>query len=86
MQDVRSRITSFIIDNFLFGDASRAPADDQGLLETGILDSTGVLELIQFLESDFGVVVLDTDTVPANLGSIANLTRYVTERQPQPSR
>ncbi len=78
MQDqARARIVEFIIDNYLFGDASRQPQDDESLLESGIVDSTGILELIQFLESDFGIEVLDTETVPDNLGSVANLTRYV---------
>jgi acyl carrier protein len=56
------------------------PADDDSLLETGVLDSTGVLELIEFLEEDFGVQVTDAETVPENLGSIAGLTRYLTEK------
>lgn len=76
-QQVRTRIQGFIVDNYLFGDDSRQPADHTSLLESGILDSTGILELIQFLESDFGVEVLDTETVPDNLGSVDNLTRYV---------
>lgn len=76
-QQVRARIMDFIIENFLFGDVSGAPSDEESLLESGILDSTGILELIQFLESDFGIEVADSDTVPDNLGSVANLTRFV---------
>ena len=78
-QQVRDRIMDFIVDNFLFGDAT-GPDDDESLLESGILDSTGILELIQFLESDFGIEVADSETVPDNLGSVANLTRYVLAR------
>lgn len=80
-QQVRDRIMDFIVDNFLFGDATGAPDDDESLLESGILDSTGILELIQFLESDFGIEVADSETVPDNLGSVANLTRYVLARR-----
>ncbi|NLH69546.1 MAG: acyl carrier protein [Brooklawnia sp.] len=79
-QQVRSRIISFIVSNFLFGDESRSPRDDESLLESGILDSTGILELIQFLETDFGIEVADSDTVPDNLGTVANLTRFVLAR------
>ena len=61
----------------LFGDESRMPADTDSLLETGILDSTGVLELIEFIEDKYQISVEDNDTVPENLGSISNLTRYV---------
>lgn len=76
----RATIRDFIVSNFLFGDASRMPADDQDLLLAGIIDSTGILELIEFLESSFNIQVLDTETVPGNLGSIDNLTRYVSEK------
>ncbi|MGI5950222.1 MAG: acyl carrier protein [Brooklawnia sp.] len=79
-EQVRTQILDFVIENFLFGDASAAPSDDESLLESGILDSTGILELIQFLESEFGIEVADQDTVPENLGSVANLTRYVGAR------
>ena len=53
------------------------PGESESLLETGILDSTGVLELIEFLEGEFHIRVTDTETVPENLGSIAAITRYV---------
>ncbi|MFZ2625495.1 MAG: acyl carrier protein [Propionibacterium sp.] len=78
--DTRTTIRDFIVTNYLFGDDSRAPEDDQDLLLTGIVDSTGILELIEFLESSFGFQVLDTETIPDNLGSITNLTRYVGEK------
>lgn len=78
--DTRTTIRDFIVTNYLFGDDSRAPEDDQDLLLTGIVDSTGILELIEFLESSFGIQVLDTETIPDNLGSITNLTRYVGEK------
>lgn len=75
--DVRTRVLNFIVDNYLFGDQSRTPADDEDLLLAGIVDSTGILEMIEFLESEFGIHVSDEETVPENLGSVANLTRYV---------
>ncbi|MBK8448436.1 MAG: acyl carrier protein [Micropruina sp.] len=62
---------------FLFGDEARLPEETDSLLETGVLDSTGVLELIEFLEERYGFSVDDTETVPDNLGSIAGLTQYV---------
>ncbi|HSN43535.1 MAG TPA: acyl carrier protein [Propionibacteriaceae bacterium] len=83
-QQVRTQIVEFIIHNYLFGDAARLPGDEESLLLTGVLDSTGILELIQFLESDFGIVVQDTETLPDNLGSVANLVRYVSRKLPEP--
>lgn len=75
------RVREFISSAYLFGDESRMPADSDSLLETGVLDSTGVLELIEFLEAEFGLTVEDSETVPSNLGSIENITRYVSSKQ-----
>ncbi len=70
-------LRTFIALAFLFGDESQMPDDSASLLETGVLDSTGVLELIEFLEEHFGIEVADTETVPSNLGSIDGLARFV---------
>ena len=78
---VRSELVDFIVTNYLFGDGSRAPHEDDSLVEGGIIDSTGVMELIEFLESQFGIEVSDEDTVPSNLDTVANLTRFVLRKQ-----
>jgi acyl carrier protein len=78
---VRDELIEFIVVNYLFGDTSRVPGDDDSLIETGIIDSTGILELIEFLESRFGIEVDDTDAVPQNLGSITHLVRFVAGKQ-----
>lgn len=77
---IAAELKDFITSAYLFGDDSRLPADDDSLLETGVLDSTGVLELIEFLEERFHFTVADTETVPENLGSIAGLNRYVSSK------
>ncbi len=74
---VTDELKEFITSMFLFGDEARLPEETDSLLETGVLDSTGVLELIEFLEERYGFSVDDTETVPDNLGSIAGLTQYV---------
>ena len=83
---VEQAIRSFVVQNFLFGDAADLN-DDTSFLETGVIDSTGVLELVGFLESTFGIVVDDADLVPANLDSVNRAARYVTrklaEREPR---
>lgn len=78
-----TQLREFISSAYLFGDDSRMPADTDSLLETGVLDSTGVLELIEFLEETFQFTVEDSETVPENLGSIASLTRYVLDKTNQ---
>ena len=77
------QIRQFILDSYLFGDADRMPADDDSLMRSGVLDSTGVLELIEFLEAEFEISVEESETVPANLDSISGLVAYVTTKQSQ---
>ena len=76
-QGIRTELREFISANYLFGDVSRFPGDDDSLLAKGVLDSTGILELIEFLEAQFGIEISDAETVPDNLGSISALTRFV---------
>ena len=74
---IKSTVSTFLIDNFRFGDTSVAIAYDESLIETGFIDSTGVLELVAFLEDTFAITVADTDIVPENLDSLAAIARYV---------
>jgi acyl carrier protein len=79
--EIRSALRTFVIENFLMGDASSMLKDGESFLETGTIDSTGVLEVVSFLEGDFGIQVDDKDLVPENLDSVNNLTGYVLRRQ-----
>jgi hypothetical protein len=78
---VTSALTDFIVANYLFGDAGRAPSEGESMVEGGIIDSTGVLELIEFLESHFGIEVSEDETVPENLDTISALTRFVLSKR-----
>jgi acyl carrier protein len=75
--EIRARIESFILDALLLGDDSRMPSGSDSLVESGVIDSTGVLELIEFVEQEFGITVADTETVPANLDGIDQLVAFV---------
>ena len=78
----RNEIRTFIVENFLFGDTSRALDDDMSLIEDDVVDSTGILELVSFLEEKFGIAVADADIVPANLDSIDRIAAYVERMTP----
>jgi acyl carrier protein len=80
-EQVRAELTEFIVTNYLFGDVDRTPGDDDSLVEGGVIDSTGVLELIEFLESNFGIEVAETETVPENLDTISRLGRFVNSKK-----
>jgi acyl carrier protein len=75
--EVHEDLVDFVVSNYLFGQVAKAPQDDDSLIETGIIDSTGILELIEFLESHFGIEVLDSETIPQNLGSVGSLVAFV---------
>ena len=70
-------LRDFIVENFLFGDTSRPIPDDASLIESGVVDSTGILELVAFLEEKYGIAVADAEIIPANLDTINNLCAYI---------
>ena len=71
------KIRNYILENFLFtGDQSEL-SNDTSLLEKGILDSTGIMELVFFLEDEVGVKVDDDEMVPENLDSVDNILAYL---------
>jgi acyl carrier protein len=74
---IRERIRVFIDENFLFRADRSDFADSESLLDGGIMDSTGVLELVAFLETDFGIAMTDAEIIPENLDSIAAIVRYL---------
>lgn len=71
------RTREYITQNFLYTHADYALAEDAALFDKGIIDSLGIVELLGFLASEFGVVVLDVDISDENLGSLGALTDFV---------
>ena len=74
---MQQQIRRFILTNFLFSDDESQLKDDDSLLERGIMDSTGVLELVAFLETEFGVKVADEELVPENLDSVSRIAAFI---------
>ncbi|HTR56293.1 MAG TPA: acyl carrier protein [Kofleriaceae bacterium] len=70
------RVRQFVTSNFYVPDGAKLD-DTTPLIEAGILDSTGVLELVTFIESTFGIQVGDEELVPANFGSIQALCTFI---------
>ena len=77
----RDKVRDYIIENFLFGDAEPLADDTMSLLDGGIIDSVGVMELVAFLEQEFGLKVSDEELVPENLDSVANLVGFIDRKQ-----
>jgi acyl carrier protein len=76
---VDARVRDYIRQNFLFGSDQKLGEQDS-LLDRGIIDSTGAMELVTFIETEFGVQVSDHDLVPENLDSVAAITAFVTRK------
>lgn len=79
---VHDEIRQFIIDNFLMGQDSDSLKDDSSFLEDGVIDSTGVLELVGFLEENYEIKVEDEELIPENLDSIKNICAYLETKRP----
>jgi acyl carrier protein len=75
--EIRAAICDFFVDTFLMGEGTLAVRDDESLLEAGIIDSTGMLEMVMFLEQHFGLKVEDRELVPENLDSLECLVKFV---------
>ncbi len=78
---VRSEIRTFIVDNFLFGQDGAGIPDDQSFLQSGIIDSTGLLELVGFIEQRYGIVIEDRELLPENLDSLQQVSAFVVRKQ-----
>lgn len=80
MENIAREIREFVVANFLYGD-DNGLTDDQSFLDTGIVDSTGVLELVGFLEQHFAIAISDRELLPIHLDSVGNAARFVSRKR-----
>jgi len=80
MNDIAARIRAFVVTNFLFG-KDNGLTDEASFLEQGIIDSTGVMELVAHLEKEYGIKVEDAELVPDNLDSVRAVAAFVAQKQ-----
>ena len=74
---IEEQVRQYIANNFLFSDNGYQLSDDASFLEEGIVDSTGVLELVMFVEETFDVTVEDDEIVPESFDSVSRLAAYI---------
>ena len=75
-----AKIREFIFENFLIGKNEQDLGNDDSFLEKGIIDSTGVLELIMFVEEVYGMEVADDEVIPDNFDSVSKLCTYISKK------
>ena len=78
--ETKEQVRAFLTTNFYVADPASLE-DDVSLLDRGIIDSTGVLEVIFFIEDTFGIKVEDSEMLPDNLDSIERITNFVTRKR-----
>jgi acyl carrier protein len=76
-RNIKQQVVDYITTNFLFGSDNEDLDETDSLLESGIIDSTGVLEFVAFIEETYGITVEDEEIVPEKLDSIANIVNYL---------
>lgn len=75
--DIKKAVRKFVVENFLYREGAEALADSDSFLEGGLIDSTGVLELVTFLESSFAIRIADPEVLPENLDSVERVVAFV---------
>ncbi len=78
---LEEQIRGYVLENYLFTDDQSALNSADSFLEKGILDSTGILEVIYFIEDEFNVKVEDDEMIPENLDSVNQIVAYIGKKQ-----
>lgn len=81
MAETVQALRSYILNNFLFTDDESALNNEDSFLEKGIIDSTGILEVIEFISEEFGITVEDDELLPENLDSVSNLAAFIQRKK-----
>jgi acyl carrier protein len=76
-----AQLRKYILQNFMYTDDESRLTREMSLIDNGVIDSTGVLELVSFIEESFGVKVEDTELVPDNFDSVTRLLNYIERKQ-----
>ena len=79
--NTKELIRQFVVDTFMFGDEGDL-ADEDSLIASGVMDSTGVLELVAFIEEQFAFKIEDVEMTPENLDGIHRIVTYIEARRP----
>jgi acyl carrier protein len=82
MKSVEERIRAYIAENILFSNNGYPHSDEASFLEEGIVDSMGIMELVLFVEEQFGITVEDEELVPDNFDSVSRLGAYIRAKSP----
>ena len=77
----QKKVRAFVVENLLLGEEENNFSDSQSFLESGLIDSTGILEVIAFLEEEYEITIADEEMVPDNLDSVDNIVAFLQTRR-----
>ena len=75
------RVREYVVENFLLGEEEDEFSNEQSFLESGLIDSTGILEMITFLEETYQIDIEDEEMIPDNLDSVERVVRFVASKK-----
>ncbi len=78
---IENSVRNYILENYLFTDDQSELVNDASLLEKGIIDSTGIMELVFYLEETFGIKIDDHEMVPENLDSVDSIVSFIESKK-----
>ena len=78
---LEATIREFILENYLFTDDESELKNEESLIESGVIDSTGIMEVIAFMQKEFEIQVEDDEMVPENLDSVNNIVAFITKKK-----
>ena len=77
MLEIAQKVRSFVIDNFLFGEADDHFSNDDSFLENGLVDSIGILTLVEFVREKYAIAIEDEEVVPENWDSVSRVAAFI---------
>ncbi len=77
MEQVKQAVKNYILENVLYGADEDALSCDDSFLEKGLIDSTGIMEIVSFIEEEYGFSIYDEELIPENLDTINNLAKFI---------
>jgi len=80
MNNIEENIRTFVIENFIIDENPDQLENDQSFLESGIIDSTGILELVSFIEEHYSIKIEDEELIPDNLDSVNNVVKFINKK------
>ena len=81
MQTIQEQVRAFVVENFLFGNPEESFDGETSFLESRIIDSTGILELVAFLENTYGIAIDDHELDPTNLDTLNRIAAFVERKR-----